>query len=533
MDDQRAGAGPGDDAGQPGEAPPRGTRPPDGLPPADTPPVGPPLTEPAQAGDEAGPTEEAGLPPEKIVVGWETGVQWVEGDPATPATPSAGWGAAAPPTPQGDFWVRPSGALTPLPPPRGALRIRSVIGRSLDLYLRRPVPFLLLNIPAAIVSGASSLLYVTGSLGPTSFASGTPQALGPMAAFGLLFGLIALIVGIATSLSMALAADDVRAGRQVHVAQRVRQGFSRTAVAVLSAILEFLAIIVVLFIGFIAIALLALTRSGALIGIGILGLVVVVLWITIRWALSITAIALEPVGPLEALGRSRAVTRGNVWRIVGVYFLFALLILPMSIGIGFLSLALFDVPLLSVAISLAASLVTIPLASIISTMIFGDLTGRPEAAPDPRSPQLRAIFVAALLIGGVLAVAIAIPRIPAAMQRIVELSIPAQARGVIVASPVRNPFDACLPIATRGALPRTIPIWVGGYLTKPIPAGATGQVEVYIDGQLLNTVTLRDPNAPISCWHEPEAIDRPFPGTWRIVVTSGGQTLAEGTFVVR
>ena len=512
MDDGRDDAGRNRD-GESGAAPTDGPSDASDVPDAGT----------AEPGDE-----EGDLPPDKVVVGWDTGVQWEES--SAPSSAPGAWNAP-PATPPGDFWVRPA-AAAPLPPPRGRLGVLSVIGRTLDLFLHRPGPFLLLGLPGAVVSALSSLVYVVGAPASTGFGPGTAAALGSAAALGLLFGLIAVLVSIASGIAMTLAADDVRAGREVFVGQRFRAGIRRTGIAILSWILEYLAIILVVLGGIIVIALLAFTRSPALVAVGVAALIVVVAWIVLRWALSTTAIALEPVGPLEALSRSRAVTRGNVWRIFAVYLLFGLLVLPLGLGIGFLALALADVPVVTVGLSAAVSLVTVPLFAILSTTMFADLTGRPEAPIDATARGLRPWFAGGLVVLGILALAVAIPRAPAAFERITQAAIPAENRGVIVASIARNPFDPCQPIPVRGSLPGTVPIYVGGYFTRPIPAGGEGGVEMSVDGRTIDAFPIGGAGGQVACWAPPDPID-PIAGSWRIVVTSGSETIAQGTFEVR
>jgi hypothetical protein len=104
---------------------------------------------------------------------------------------------------------------------------------------------------------------------------------------------------------------------------------------------------------------------------------------------------------------------------------------------------------------------------------------------------------------------------------------------VIVASTIRNPFDPCQPVPMRGSLPAGVPIYVGGYFTRPIPAGGAATVEVYIDGQLVNTDALGETGRAITCYYEAEPLTGVSSSTWRIVIRSGGETIAEGQFVVR
>jgi hypothetical protein len=408
----------------------------------------------------------------------------------------------------------------------------SVITRSIDLFLQRPVPFLLIALPTAVLSVIGSLLYVLGG-GPQAFTPGVAPTISPAAALGFVLSLATIVVAIALSLAMTLAADDVRAGRTVDVRARFSQGIRRTGIVILSFIVEGIALVGLVLGGSLIVVLVAVTRSVPLIFIGFVVLMVVVFWVILRWSMSATAIALEPVGPLEALGRSRAVTRGNVWRIVAIYLRLGLLTLPLAFGIGLLSLAISDLTIVVIVLSSFTTLATAPLFGIVSTTIFGDLTGRPEAPRAQADGQLRLAYVGGIVLVGVIALAIAIPRAPAAFERLALQAIPAQSRGIIVASSIRNPFDPCQPIPIRGSLPAGVPIYVGGYFTRPIPAGGSGTVEVYIDGQLVNAEPLGEPGRSIACYYEQEPLTGVSSSTWRIVVRSGGETIAEGQFVVR
>src|SRR5258706_493697 len=46
--------------------------------------------------------------------------------------------------------------------------------------------------------------------------------------------------------------------------------------------------------------------------------IVLVVAVAVRWSVLLAAIVLDGFGPLKALSRSRAVTKGNAWRVFGV-----------------------------------------------------------------------------------------------------------------------------------------------------------------------------------------------------------------------
>jgi hypothetical protein len=487
MDDRRdiGGTGPpADDAGSPDQA----VAPDEAVAP-----------DQASAPDHTASVDRAGQPS-----------SWT-GPPAKPSPdrPAVGWGAqwqaAQPP---------------PLTPPRGRIAVGSVLGRAIDLFLRRPLVFIALALPTTILSAVS-----------VPFSTGMNQN-PAMAAVLIPIAIVAVVVGVATGLAMIMAADDLRAGRTVPLGTVARRAIGRAVIAILSSIAEYFAIVGLLLLGAIGLVLLSLTRSIPLVVIAAAALLVVFLYVILRWSLSYPSIALEQTGPLQALGRSRAVTRGNVLRIVGVYLLLALTLLPLAIGVGILSLSLTE-PLIQVGLGALAGFVTAPLVATLSTTIFGDLTGRPEVDRQPRSNATRGAFLGALFVVGVVALAIGIPQLGPAMDRMAFQSIPLADRGRILAGIARNPIDPCRPIIPQTTFDDTDPIYVGGYFTKPVPRGQSARVDVFIDGQVVNSASLGDPSKTVACYYERDPLVGASPGTYRIVVSLGGETIAEGTFAIQ
>lgn len=66
--------------------------------------------------------------------------------------------------------------------------------------------------------------------------------------------------------------------------------------------------------------------AGAVLGgiVLLVALCVAVMW-WIRWSLAAPAVVLEHIGPREAMGRSRALTKGQFWRIFGITLLASLM----------------------------------------------------------------------------------------------------------------------------------------------------------------------------------------------------------------
>ena len=250
-------------------------------------------------GDDEGPSE----PP---TIGWATGVQW---EPTAPD------------------------AQAVLPPAGVRLGITSVLGRTLDTFIRHWMLFVVLAIPSVVVATGSSVVLRN----PTTSSVGA----------SLLVTLVGVAIDIVFSLSMIVATDDLRAGRELSLGSVIGRATSRAVAAILSTIAQILALVGVLIVPAVLLGVvIAVGRGGggaasggAAIAILLLIVAVIVIAVVaIRWMLSQPAIVLDGFGPIKSLNRSWSVTRGNAWRLFGLYLLLGLLFLPLSIGLSILSL---------------------------------------------------------------------------------------------------------------------------------------------------------------------------------------------------
>jgi glycerophosphoryl diester phosphodiesterase family protein len=60
--------------------------------------------------------------------------------------------------------------------------------------------------------------------------------------------------------------------------------------------------------------------------VGITVIVIVGIWVLIRWTVAMPAMFGEDIGPIRALGRSWELTRGNWWRIFGLWLISSILV---------------------------------------------------------------------------------------------------------------------------------------------------------------------------------------------------------------
>ena len=443
-------------------------------------------------GDDEAPSE----PP---TIGWATGVQW---EPVAPA-PAV------------------------LPPAGVTLGVGSVLGRTLDMFIRRWPLFVVLAIPSVVVATGSSVVLRN----PTTSSVGV----------SLLVTLVGLAIDIVFSLSMIVATDDLRAGREPSFGSVIGRATSRAGAALLSIIAQIFALVGVLIVPAVLLGVvIAIGRGGGGAASGgaaiaillLIGAVIVIAVVGIRWILSQAAIVLDGFGPIKSLNRSWSVTRGNAWRLFGLYLLLGLLFLPLSIGLSILSLVSLS-PLVLVLLAVS-SLIGGPLTAIALSTAYGDLTGRSAVEPAPASTgRGRGILVAAILAVGVVALAIGIPNIGPGLSQLGLSQVPIEIRGKIFVGTSRNPLDPCKPTGVQSEFSTADTLYVGGYFTKTVPAGDSATVYFYINGTLSDTTPLTSATQAVGCYYETDAVTGVPPGTYRLVVEYGGETIGEGTFTIR
>lgn len=115
----------------------------------------------------------------------------------------------------------------------------------------------------------------------------------------------------------------------------------------------------------------ALTLGGVAMGLGLLALVIPGLYLWARLALVLPLIAVEGLGPIEALKRSFALTEAAAWRILGFLVMLTLLTLLGSVLIGGVGIAIGSVLTLAVGKgvgALAASTVTSLAAALFAVL---------------------------------------------------------------------------------------------------------------------------------------------------------------------
>jgi uncharacterized membrane protein len=121
--------------------------------------------------------------------------------------------------------------------------------------------------------------------------------------------------------------------------------------------------------------------AGIAIAIGLVLLIVPGLVLLTWWAVLVPVVVLEQHGPIDALGRSRALVRGNGWGVFGVILVTFLIVLAADIVLSLL-FAGFTPVLGSVLKGIATTTVVTSFAAIPPTLLYLRLSAT-RAAPEP------------------------------------------------------------------------------------------------------------------------------------------------------
>lgn len=120
--------------------------------------------------------------------------------------------------------------------------------------------------------------------------------------------------------------------------------------------------------------------------LGLVALIVPGVYLWARWFLAAQAVVAERLGPIEGLGRSAELVRGQWWRIFGIALVItllavivaALLVIPLQLtGIG---------PLMLVS-QIVGDAITLSFAALAGTLLFFDAKARKRAALTPQASE--------------------------------------------------------------------------------------------------------------------------------------------------
>lgn len=412
------------------------------------------------------------------------------------------------------YWETPAPEIGP--GGAGWRGVGSVVGRTLDTYGTALGAFLALSIPTAIL-GAMSV-----------FAGTNVAAI-------ILIAVVTAVVSLVTGAAMMLATDDLWRGVRPGLADVLDRAAGRIGALIGSGL-----VVVLVFAGFVIVLLIigaivgvsAAVGSSTGPGIVVFTMVALVLFIAgtilaLRWSLAAAAIVLDSRGPLAGLNRSRALTRGKVWRLVGLYVVLGLIAALASVGVSLLSTYAERV-LAAVGLAIA-TVVSGPLLSIAPAIVYRDLSGRTEQLADvvPRTTGRQGSLLA-VVGGGIILCAAGIWAVAGAGG---QIFIPD--RGQVVAGTSSNAADPCRPGGVKSTFTSAEEIWIAAVFASHVPAGEEIVVDYSRDAESLGSAPLTAGPTGLDCYYEIDPIRGGAPGTYRIIVRHGSAVIAEGGFTIR
>jgi hypothetical protein len=125
---------------------------------------------------------------------------------------------------------------------------------------------------------------------------------------------------------------------------------------------------------------------GIAVACGLFLLIVPGLFLITIWAVVAPAIVAEDRGAFEAFGRSRDLVRSNGWNVFLTIVLAFLIVAAVSIAFAIIGAAIGDIG--RVILGTIGNILVVPVAALVSSILFFDLGGGAAAAsaPDPVAP---------------------------------------------------------------------------------------------------------------------------------------------------
>jgi len=306
-----------------------------------------------------------------------------ETDPAAAGTDPAATEThvPGPPPPPAPPPIR-SGWATPADPPGGPrLDVGSIVGRTFDTYGREWSLFLVLALPAGVVSVAQALVvpdYIQGGYEGWTIAANTdPQrVLGDLAVL-LGVGLLGAVLSGIGALAMIVAADRMWQAQPTGVIDALRGALRATPRAIALWILVVLVVVAIAAVASVA----AMILVGAADTLGLLGFtalagaaVVGIVFVAVRLTPILVVLVAERTGVLGSVSRTWQLTRGHAIMLFVTGFVVALCSSLGSYGSSLIASAT-DSHLVAGLASGLASMIAAPLSAIWIVLAWGDLVG--------------------------------------------------------------------------------------------------------------------------------------------------------------
>lgn len=230
------------------------------------------------------------------------------------------------------------------------LSISNVVTNTLGVISRNPVIFLGLSL---VVVGIPQLLIGLVSGGGGASPDMMAIAANPALAVGGFFSYIAFVIlSIVLQAALIVASANDLAGKPVNFADCVNRALRK--------LLPLIGLGIVMTIG---------------LGIGFVLLVIPGIILYLMWMIAVPVLMVEEKGVFESLGRSRELTSGSRWKLLGMIIVFILFAIIVAIPFGIFALLS---PTLGMVGSALASAVTSAVSSAGIAAIYLELRNNKE-----------------------------------------------------------------------------------------------------------------------------------------------------------
>ena len=281
------------------------------------------------------------------------------------------------------------------------LGVGDIVDRTIGLYRSSPGLFLVLAalpyIVLAIVSLVLNLAFVRTTpfttlptnifdpSDPTSFTSFTPSQLSGLATFGVVIGVVSLLVLSVQAAAIVDAMSKRYLGQPATLGGSLRAGLRASVRLIVASVVAVVAFIVLVSLGVLAVVgVSAVLRSPIPAFIGVLGLFVLIFYLVASWMPLPAVVTLEGTGPIAGLRRAWRLAGGARWRILGLLTLMTILqgILGILFAFVFLGTVVTEGAtrtVLQEVANLAVNALWAPIQWGVFTLLYYDLRVRKEA----------------------------------------------------------------------------------------------------------------------------------------------------------
>ena len=220
--------------------------------------------------------------------------------------------------------------------PRGDFRIGAVIGSSLALFRGHLTHFMALGtilfIPPLVITLAFADLASSALVG-TGEDMSTAEAIA---------GLLYMVLWFAIAAAVTVSAFDALLARAPDFGHSLRRGLARFLPLVGLTVFIILFITIVMGIGAVAVGGIAAVGGtlGAVVAVVLaIALVVLFIWLYLRWSLAVPVVVIERGGVFASLRRSAELSRGHRGKLFGIILLMSVIAIAATIALSFVVVA--------------------------------------------------------------------------------------------------------------------------------------------------------------------------------------------------